>query len=209
MTIVDPYDSKATYFNREEIEKKALQTLLGICSGILADNEFTEAEFNFLRHWLLEHQQVLTEWPATFLIKKVNHVLEDGIVTADELDYLRGILMDMIGGNLQQVGTTKNVPTSLPVNKDAIILFPGKSFCFTGKFLYGTRKYCQERVLQLGGAAFDNVRKDLDYLVIGNIGSDAWVNTSYGRKIQQAIDFQEKGMPTLIINEEMWLTTVA
>ncbi len=192
-------------FNRKAIEKKTAQALLGLCGGLVADNELNEKEFAYLRQWMLEHRELLNDWPGPLLWRKMNDILEDGIITKQELEHLRDVLVELLGGNLESEGTVKNLPTKLPLNQDASVEHQGKTFCFTGKFIYGSRDKCSSRAQELGGECLNIVRTDLDYLVIGTIGSDSWMNTSYGRKIQKAIDFQQKGHPVFIVNEEMWL----
>ena len=84
--------------------------------------------------------------------------------------------------------------------------FSGRSFIFTGKFSYGTRKTCQLAVTERGGYAPSKkfVSREIDYLVIGAEGSKVWKRGSYGNKIERAIlARREHGAPA-IISEEHW-----
>jgi hypothetical protein len=84
--------------------------------------------------------------------------------------------------------------------------FNGRSFIFTGKFSYGTRKSCQSAVTDRGGYAPSQkyVSPEIDYLVIGAEGSKVWKRGSYGNKIEAAIlARREHGSPA-IISEEHW-----
>lgn len=84
--------------------------------------------------------------------------------------------------------------------------FKNKSFMFTGKFSFGTRKACQLVVIEHGGYAPSKkvVSREIDYLVIGVQGSVDWKNGSYGNKIEKAIlSRREHGAPS-IISEEHW-----
>ena len=84
--------------------------------------------------------------------------------------------------------------------------FTGRSFIFTGKFSYGTRKACQSAVTDRGGYAPSQkyVSQEIDYLVIGAEGSKVWKRGSYGNKIEAAIlARREHGSPA-IISEEHW-----
>ena len=40
-----------------------------------------------------------------------------------------------------------------------------------------------------------------DYLVIGILGSEDWIHTSYGRKIEKAIEIKQKGFNVAIIQK--------
>jgi hypothetical protein len=87
-----------------------------------------------------------------------------------------------------------------------VVSFTNHKFMFTGKFLFGTRKACQDAVTPLGGSAPDqkSVSHLIDYLVIGSQGSNAWSRGTYGNKIEDAVlSRREYGSPA-IISEEHW-----
>lgn len=90
------------------------------------------------------------------------------------------------------------------------VKFTGKTFIFTGKFSFGTRKACQAAVIDRGGYAPSqkSVSRETDYLVIGAEGSKSWKRGSYGNKIEQAIlSRREHGSPA-IISEEHWVSQI-
>jgi iron-sulfur cluster repair protein YtfE (RIC family) len=79
--------------------------------------------------------------------------------------------------------------------------------CLTGKFLCGSRRQCESDLLKLGCQIVDRVTQDLDYLIIGALSSKDWKFQSFGRKIEQAIDYRDnKGVPLKILSEEHWQT---
>ena len=43
-----------------------------------------------------------------------------------------------------------------------------------------------------------------DYLVIGSYATDSWAHSSWGRKIEKAVEMTNKGHPVKIISEEHW-----
>jgi|GEM_PF-4419757 len=53
------------------------------------------------------------------------------------------------------------------------IKFDGKRFIFTGRFNFGSRKKCQEAVVEKGGIApaTKSITEEIDYLIIGDKGS--------------------------------------
>ena len=88
--------------------------------------------------------------------------------------------------------------------------FRGRSFIFTGNFAYGSRKACQEAVIERGGRAPSQkfASREIDYLVVGNDGSKTWKRGSYGNKIESAIlARREYGTPA-IISEEHWVSSL-
>ena len=131
-------------------------------------------------------------------------MLEDGVIDSHEREELFSLLKSLIGEkpvaeHISSFATT--LPLTKPVPK---ILFEGKSFCFTGKFAYGLRKDCEKAVELRGGVIADNVTKKLDYLVIGLMGNEDWAHSIFGRKIQKAIDYNEKNATIAIIGEDDW-----
>ena len=90
------------------------------------------------------------------------------------------------------------------------VSFPKRTFIFTGKFAFGTRKACQDAVISRGGSAPDQktVSHLVDYLVIGTDGSKAWRRGTYGNKIEDAIlSRRDYGSPA-IISEEHWVAAL-
>ena len=90
------------------------------------------------------------------------------------------------------------------------VSFPKRTFIFTGKFAFGTRKACQDAVISRGGLAPDqkSVSHQIDYLVIGTEGSKAWRRGTYGNKIEDAIlSRRDYGSPA-IISEVHWVTAL-
>lgn len=86
------------------------------------------------------------------------------------------------------------------------VVFPSRTFVFTGKFSYGTRSACQQAVTAKGGSSLDgsDVSHLVHYLVVGGDGSKAWKHGTYGNKIQTAIlARREYGTPA-IISEKHW-----
>jgi NAD-dependent DNA ligase len=88
------------------------------------------------------------------------------------------------------------------------IEYPGKGFCFTGKFKFGSRGQCKDAVTRLGALAHDNVIHDTNYLIVGGDLSPAWSHESYGTKIEKALIYKLEGRPVCLVIEEDWAMTV-
>jgi NAD-dependent DNA ligase len=185
--------------------KRSCESLLGICSGLLADGYLADEEIFFLDTWLADNDDISTTWPGEVVYARIRHVLADGVITDDEREHLATTLADLLGGTLEKTGATSGMATRLPIDEVETIEVNGNSFCFTGSFLYGTRKACQEAVKERGGVRSSSVRVDLNYLVIGTLASREWAHTSHGRKIEKAIDYKSKGRQILIVSEEQWV----
>ena len=96
-------------------------------------------------------------------------------------------------------------PTDLPLDVPCPTFeWTGAVFVFTGKFAFGTRADCQRQVSKLGAFCEDNLTKRTTYLVIGTFGSRDWVHTSFGRKIQKAVQFRAGSKLPMIVGEDQW-----
>ena len=191
-------------FNRKSIDDRQIDTLIGISKGLLADGKVNQSEAEFLYTWLIQSRQTSKNPIIINLLRKVDVILEDGLLDSDESDDLFSIL-HKLNGESSEIGELAK-PTSLPVNKPApSIIFDGNNFLFTGTCVYGTRKECQTAIEQLGGINAKNVTKKLHYLVIGTYVTDSWIHENYGRKIEKAMQYRDEGLPIKIITEEHWI----
>jgi hypothetical protein len=85
------------------------------------------------------------------------------------------------------------------------IEFPRRTFCFTGTPKKGTKKDLANATIDQGGLVVGNVRKDLNYLVVGGAGSECWAFACYGRKIEMAMSYRKEGLPIQLVHEfDFW-----
>jgi len=75
---------------------------------------------------------------------------------------------------------------------------------FTGAMAFGPRKDCEVLVKERGGVICASVSRKVRYLVVGGIGNDQWLHSSYGTKIKKAVELREGGATLSIISEEHW-----
>jgi NAD-dependent DNA ligase len=191
------------------IETKAAQTLLGICSGLMADATLNNNEIIYLQTWLTEHKNIVSFWPGSAIYSRINEVMADGIVTDEERTDLIKMLSEISGNYFYETGAAIAEAPVLPLDDDPSIFFNHMTFCFTGEFMYGTRANCERVVLRLGAMPIDNVTKKLNYLVIGSRISPMWANTTYGRKIEKAVGYRDGGIELAIISEQQWFQAIA
>lgn len=193
-----------TRFNNKNIQDRQIDTLIGLSKGLIADNAINQKEAEFLYTWLIQSQQVSDSPIIDNLLNKVHLMLEDGVLDSDESAELLSILR-MVSGDESEIGElakTTSLPLDLPAPR---ISFEGQSFLFTGTCAFGTRKDCQDIIASLGGVNAKGVTKSLNYLVLGTYVTDSWMHENFGRKIEKAMEYREKGLPLLIISEEHWL----
>jgi len=63
---------------------KAVNSLLGILTGIAADSKVTDEEIGFLVRWVERHQEYRDRHPFNELLPVLAEVLADGVLTAEE-----------------------------------------------------------------------------------------------------------------------------
>jgi hypothetical protein len=44
----------------------------------------------------------------------------------------------------------------------------------------------------------------VNFLVVGNLGSEDWIHSSFGRKIERAVELRRECPTLAIINEDHW-----
>ena len=193
-----------TRFNRKSIQDRQIDTLIGLCKGITADNIVNQAEAEFLQTWLAQSMQASDNPLIGNLLQKVSAMLEDGILDQEESTELLHTLRKITGDSSANGEIVKT--TTLPLDEPMpSVIFEERSFLFTGTCVFGTRKECHDATESLGGKCIKNVTQSLDYLVLGTYVTDSWAHENFGRKIEKAIEYRDNGFPVAIITEEHWL----
>jgi NAD-dependent DNA ligase len=187
---------------------KAVQVLLGICSGLVADGSLNEKEILFLGGWIIEHPEVTSSWPGNVIANRINDILTDGVITAEERDDLLQTLQELSGNFFNDTGVAQQEIPSLPIDQDAVIEFKDKSVCFTGKFIFGSRETCESTTANLGAIVDGSITKKLDFLVIGALASPDWLTSTYGRKIEKAVGYRTQHGKPYIVSEQQWTNAV-
>jgi NAD-dependent DNA ligase len=195
-------------FNALRLQDRAIDQLIGLSGGVIADGVVTQDEAQMLLGWLEMNVIVIDKWPASFIYTRLKEMMSDGVLDENEQKELLKILSDTTG-NSSIVERCEAETASLPLNKPApTIKFENSIFCFTGKFFYGSRAKCEKEVHDRSGTTKSGIARNLDYLVIGSFGSTDWIHSSFGRKIEKAVEYREQGVPLGIVSEEHWIDHV-
>ena len=183
--------------------RKCTAELRGICKAFLLDGKISAEEANALWAWIKTNPIICGDPMANALVKRLARIYSDAIATQSELTELQQFLVSFTS----DTPLTSSIPFDSPL---PTISFQGISFCFTGKFISGSRQWCEESTAKLGGYAEDNVTTRVRYLVIGSIPSPAWANMNYGTKIENAIQMRDKKKSVIsIVPEEHWIASVS
>ncbi|HDT6079684.1 TPA: BRCT domain-containing protein [Aeromonas veronii bv. veronii] len=177
--------------------------LLGFLQGISADDRLTEQEIMALQAFLGRHQELLISWPGSLLATRLSSILADGVVTTEEREDLLTLVKQVSGQSFTDTGLAAGLATAFFAD-DKVQSLEGKTVCFTGTFLSGTRRVLEQQAAAFGASSVKDVSKKVSVLVIGSLASRDWMFTSHGRKIEAAIRAKSKGQEIHIINEELW-----
>lgn len=195
--------------DRHRLLTKAAQSLLGICTGLIADGALNDREIRFLALWIKDNEEAVQFWPGDIISQRINSILADGVITDDERKDLIEMLVAITGTDFIETGSAAPTePTTLPIDDSETVIFVNKEFCFTGKFIYGTRQACQRSLVTLGGIAAEKVTARLDYLVVGSLINSTWAYEAHGRKIEQAAAARQQSGRPRIISESHWVNAI-
>ena len=190
-------------FNRARLDDRQVNELLGLSHGIIADGIVSAEEAQYLQKWLVANTAVKDNPVVSNLLLRVNDMLSDNVLDASEAQELFETLRQFSGGDFEIGELLKS--STLPLDQpQPDISFDNTHFCFTGTFAFGTRKHCEDAVTGRGALAGSLTAKT-NYLVIGIYATDSWAHSSYGRKIEKAVEMKKKDAPISIISEQHWV----
>ncbi len=190
--------------SKTHLLERGINELIGLCKGIIADGKVDPNEAKFLRSWLENNQQVADLWPANVLQERLVKIFSDGIVDEQEQEELTRLLARFTGGT-PGVSDAEPLATRLPLDDpEPKVEFKGKSFCFTGILVMGSKARCRENIEERGGIYHNQPQRKTDYLVIGALGSPFWTHSTHGEKVELVLANRESGGKTAIVSEEHW-----
>jgi len=191
-------------FNHTRVKDRNLDELIGITKGLIADNEINTKEATFLLNWIETNfnKNDLYTYPADIIYDRLLVMLKDNTLDEQEAKELLELLQSITGGKPIAEQVT-SMTTTLPLDNPAPeVIFTDNTFCLTGTFTIGTRKAVEDIIKEKGGKVTRKPTKTTNYLVIGLISSKDWIHSTHGRKIEQALQMQERDLPIKIISEE-------
>jgi NAD-dependent DNA ligase len=186
----------------DRITSRQIDELVGLARGIAADGDLNQSEVEFLQKWLAANVAVSQQPLIRTLYKRINDVLEDGVLDVEEKAVLLETLNSFCSRDFELGEVLKS--STLPLCDPAPSLsFDARTYCFTGTFIYGQRKQCEQAVTDRGGVCGGLSRKT-QVLVIGAYATESWKHSSFGNKILQASDWRDEGRPIAVVSEDHW-----
>jgi len=181
-----------------------LNEFLGLISGIVADDKINEDEFKYLVEWLRGHEELVDDVTVCGVVKKLIEVSELDIITGKDEQELLMFLKQTAGIRFLETGSTDVHPMDHIADTIESMEHEGARICFTGVFDAGARKEVEAIANNLGAITRKAPSKSIDYVIIGSQVSPDWKHTSFGRKIQKAVELRECGHPLIILTERQW-----
>lgn len=188
---------------------RAVDELIGLCRGLLADGALHREEAEFLMMWLRGNAEFAYVYPFSVLYQRLADALSDGVLDSDEERDLIDLCLRMTGNErvVDPVMAAAAASSSLPLTQpEPVVAFPESLFVVTGVFNYGSRAQVTQAIESRGGVVRTSVSKKTSFLVVGTLGSEDWMHTTYGRKIEEAMNLRDAGHGIAIVSESHWHT---
>lgn len=207
---IDNKDKFKSYF---DVTTSSIQQLHGILHGVMADNKLDDSEIHALMYWMEERDFLKGTYPFDEIYALLTSTLEDGIITEDEKNLLRGFFGHFVDTRssyninqieLEELRNTYSVTGICAVNPS--INFENSVFSFTGTSAKGTRKEIADIINSSGGIFNNSITKKTEYLIIGGEGNPCWAFSCYGRKVEKAVELRKQGQKIIMVHEEDFWT---
>ena len=193
-------------YGKARLTDRQINELIGLAHGLAADGNVNQTEAEYLQKWLVANREVSDNPITANLLCRVNSMLADGVLDIEESKELFETLRKYSGGDFELGEVLKSC--ELPLDEPPPhVICPGKTFCFTGTFAFGTRKDCEAAVETMGGKSC-SLNQKTNFLVIGVYATESWKHSSYGLKIENAVKMKREGIPISIIGETHWVSSV-
>jgi len=191
-------------FNNQLNADKLVNEFLGLCQGLIADDDVSYSEMEFLKKWLTNNQEKANSAFINQIADKI--VIIERANPDQHPDEQKALLKELcitlkdFTGSDYELGEFKK-SNQLSIDNNADIFIDNHNFVLTGKFTKMSRKEIESKLEKLGG----NIRKDVSskthFLVIGDYASTDWKHSSYGNKIKYAEKLRHDGIDIKIISE--------
>ena len=196
-------------YSAARISDRAIDELIGLSRGVMADGRVDQSEAEFLSRWLDRNRHVRSEWPANVLYVRISEMLSDSVLDHGEQQELLALLSDITGDGESLQYEVSSLATKLPLSEPPpIVEFSSREFCLTGRFVFGTRKECENEVITRGGLTKKSPTKSTNYLVIGHLGSQDWIHSTHGRKVERAVQLADSGSGIYLVSEQHWVESI-
>lgn len=181
-----------------------ITVLLGMVKAFIPGHKLNEREVLALNAWLCYYKDLLNQWPENVIAERVQDVLAEGKITREEAEDLGNALTLVLGWGFCPPGRLDPLAADETLEPLQIVVVPGRSFLFSGQFLYGSHSRCEAAVLQRGGLVDKTIGPSLDYLVLGSLPRSGAPGSEFPAVLKTARDLRRKGYEISIVSEQAW-----
>lgn len=187
---------QVTYYKTELREDtKLLNELKAIIESSSNDGILTLEEVSNIVDWCKSHGSLELKYPFDKVYSVCLHALQDNYVSENEHNQIMALCN--IASNPIESCSSMNE-----------ITIQGRVFCLSGDFRHGAKSKITSILENFGAVVKTSVTKQVDYLVTGAMGSDAYAHGNYGTKVEKALKMQSEGHVIQIITEEKLFETI-
>jgi len=182
-------------FNAQRVQDRCIDEFIGMCQGVIADNEINEAEKNMLIKKIRE---------CKLELHTLINPLYSYLISNNSLDDIKTEIENFLGLNFESYQVMQ-----IPLDDIDEINLENKHFVLTGTFCNAKkndRSFIKNLLSELGAINDKNVTMKTNYLVIGECGKTKdWLHSNSGRKIEYALKLKKDGNTDLHIISESQL----
>lgn len=183
---------------------QCIAALLGIVKGIVPGDTLNERDVLALNAWLCYHEELLDLWPANVIAERISEVLAERKMPGAEAKDLSNALTLVLNWGFVPPGRLDPLAADETMEPFQTVEIPGRSFLFSGQFLYGAHSRCEAAVLQRGGLADKTVGPSLDYLVLGSLPRSGAPGSEFPAVLKTARELRRRGDKISIVSEQAW-----
>lgn len=181
MLQINQFVGKPVSFSTQPSQtSQSLNILRSIMAEIIEDGKVEERELFELKIWVNENENLRGAYPFDSISDEIDKVLEDGVVEQEELKELGAFIEEW----LDPIGHARH--EKIQTLKDVHIVL-------TGDFKYGDKNKVEEYAQKRGAIIDNSTTKKTQLVIVGALGSSAWVTGNYGNKIKKALENRAKG----------------
>ena len=207
-TRLSPPNERAGALRTQRKIEQGLAEMVGLIRGVVADGVVSGDEAARLSEWTRANPEIATRWPANLLARRLKRIFSDGRVDTQERQRLAAML-SQLAENQGDVRGGFPLATDLPITRpEPAVVFEGRTFVFAGQMSYGPTHACEREVLELGGMCEHTVNRRTDYLVIGTLAGDDWGQDSFGRLVDDVVQYRARGIPIAVMTEDHWVAAL-
>ncbi|QNS14259.1 BRCT domain-containing protein [Mannheimia bovis] len=178
--------------------------LQGFCKGLVSDGKISIDEINVLIDFLNQKSYLSTNPVCRTLYDTLEQFA--GIeLSNDDVEKIKQLIIAFGGASEEVVDGLSLSESEFFFDKVENASIKDSKIVFTGKFSICSRGLCEAFAKSLNATPTKNPSYQTTLVIVGSLGSNDWRTASFGKKIEEAKELQQRGAKLKIITENQWL----